>query len=519
MGLPRRASSYDERHDRPRRHRGPQPGRGARRTCGRARRGERRRHRARRDAHGDDERAGPRQLDGQRLHHRVDGRRGAGGHRRQRRHGGPGPAALGLRRRSARGDLDVRRGVRLMAGHGSVAVPGAWSGMGTAHERHGRVDWSEVLAPRSRRRARATGSGRLPRPTSRSSGTTSTGGARTAPPCSCPGPGRRGGRAHPRRAARADLRAHRAGRLARRLHRGHRAADGRRHGRPRRPRVDAGPRALRGPGARPLRLDVGAWDLATNPPPSVGGPMLALMLGALTRRARADWSDIIDIQRRVLGYRVGHHDVSPDLEEAGWRPSRPPSGTAWPGCRPRRAPRTSRSPTPRATPAPSPPRRATARGGRARHRPAAQQLAGRARAQPPRGARPAPGARSPRTWRRRSAGPRRPGARHRVPGADRITTALMQVLGQGCLHEAPLQQAVDAPACTCRSAGRSAARSSPTTRATRGSRPRSPRAVCPVTTTARARCTSAGGRRLPPRGRRARGRRGPRRAGAALVTG
>ena len=38
-------------------------------------------------------------------------------------------------------------GVRLMAGHGSVAVPGAWSGMGTAHERHGRVDWSEVLAP------------------------------------------------------------------------------------------------------------------------------------------------------------------------------------------------------------------------------------------------------------------------------------------------------------------------------------------------------------------------------------
>ena len=31
------------------------------------------------------------------------------------------------------------------------------------------------------------------------------------------------------------------------------------------------------------------------------------------------------------------------------------------------------------------------------------------------------------------------------PGADRITTALMQVLGQGCLHGADLQHAIDAP--------------------------------------------------------------------------
>jgi gamma-glutamyltranspeptidase/glutathione hydrolase len=31
------------------------------------------------------------------------------------------------------------------------------------------------------------------------------------------------------------------------------------------------------------------------------------------------------------------------------------------------------------------------------------------------------------------------------PGADRITTALMLVLGQGCLHGADLQQAIDRP--------------------------------------------------------------------------
>ena len=31
------------------------------------------------------------------------------------------------------------------------------------------------------------------------------------------------------------------------------------------------------------------------------------------------------------------------------------------------------------------------------------------------------------------------------PGADRITTALMQVLGQGCLHDADLRHAIEAP--------------------------------------------------------------------------
>ena len=35
------------------------------------------------------------------------------------------------------------------------------------------------------------------------------------------------------------------------------------------------------------------------------------------------------------------------------------------------------------------------------------------------------------------------------PGADRITTALMLVLGQGCLHGADLQDAIANPGCTC----------------------------------------------------------------------
>lgn len=65
-------------------------------------------------------------------------------------------------------------------------------------------------------------------------------------------------------------------------------------------------------------LTVGDWEVATNPPPSVGGPMLAVMLGELARRADWTWDDAIEIQRRVLGYRASVHDLSPDLEADGF---------------------------------------------------------------------------------------------------------------------------------------------------------------------------------------------------------
>ena len=66
------------------------------------------------------------------------------------------------------------------------------------------------------------------------------------------------------------------------------------------------------------RLHVDGWDVALNPPPAVGGPMLAVMLGELARRGRAwTWSDAIEIQREVLSYRLDVHDRAPDLEAAG----------------------------------------------------------------------------------------------------------------------------------------------------------------------------------------------------------
>ena len=64
-------------------------------------------------------------------------------------------------------------------------------------------------------------------------------------------------------------------------------------------------------------LRAGDWEVAVNPPPAVGGPMLAVMLGELARRGRWTWADAIEIQRAVLGYRLLEHDRAEDLESAG----------------------------------------------------------------------------------------------------------------------------------------------------------------------------------------------------------
>ena len=72
------------------------------------------------------------------------------------------------------------------------------------------------------------------------------------------------------------------------------------------------------PVVRPAhRLGVGDWVVATNPPPSVGGPMLAVMLAELARRGDWTWDDVIEIQRAVLSYRTSVHDFSRDLEADG----------------------------------------------------------------------------------------------------------------------------------------------------------------------------------------------------------
>ena len=76
------------------------------------------------------------------------------------------------------------------------------------------------------------------------------------------------------------------------------------------------------PVVRPAHLTrVGGWEVAVNPPPAVGGPMLAVMLGELARRHGDSgdwtWDDVIEIQRAVLSYRTAVHDFSHDLEADG----------------------------------------------------------------------------------------------------------------------------------------------------------------------------------------------------------
>lgn len=73
------------------------------------------------------------------------------------------------------------------------------------------------------------------------------------------------------------------------------------------------------PVVRPALLSsVGGWTFGTNPPPSVGGVCVAAMLRLLDGRPRGDWSTddvehLIRVQRAVLGHRLGALDHSDDL--------------------------------------------------------------------------------------------------------------------------------------------------------------------------------------------------------------
>ena len=93
------------------------------------------------------------------------------------------------------------------------------------------------------------------------------------------------------------------------------------------------------PVVRPaLPVRSGAWDLRTNPPPSIGGPVLAAMLTLLGRRPTGPWTEddvahLVAVQRRVLDVRRDHLDVADDreaaalalLQDVGWLGAGSPS--------------------------------------------------------------------------------------------------------------------------------------------------------------------------------------------------
>ena len=96
-------------------------------------------------------------------------------------------------------------------------------------------------------------------------------------------------------------------------------------------------RAYRVVARTPLRTRLGSWDIAVNPAPSIGGPVLTAMLRALVERRGAldlstprdgDATDaagvpvvcdpdvLIEVQRLVLGYRHRAIDLAEDLPAA-----------------------------------------------------------------------------------------------------------------------------------------------------------------------------------------------------------
>ena len=89
---------------------------------------------------------------------------------------------------------------------------------------------------------------------------------------------------------------------------------------------------------RPLGVTAGRWALRTNPPPAIGGAVLAAMLTLLGDRsadpdAEGDVRWLAEVQHRVLDIRHGVLDVADDREAAayallrdvGWREPAAPS--------------------------------------------------------------------------------------------------------------------------------------------------------------------------------------------------
>ncbi len=197
----------------------------------------------------------------------------------------------------------------------------------------------------------------------------------------------------------------------------------------------------------PVLRTVGDWDVALNPPPSVGGPMLAVMLGELARTPDWSWADVIRIQRAVLGYRHGVHDRSRDLDGDGRALLERVERYGLPGL-----PTSASTAHVSAVDADGLGCAITMSSGYGSGLtiPGTGMLLNNALGEPELNRLGlhalAPGTRlasnmAPTTARTGDGRVLAAGS----PGADRITTALMQVLAQGCLHGSDLQEAIDAP--------------------------------------------------------------------------
>ena len=240
-------------------------------------------------------------------------------------------AMPGLGRAPSAGRPDVREiettyggGVTMTVGLGSVATPGALAALDLAHARFGQVPWAEVVAPaeavaREGFRLGAASGYYLPhvRDSVYAWDAETSAALRDAD-----GEWVETG-AHMLLAGLADTLVAVAAEGARTLYDGAIAE------------VVTADMSARGglltredlatyrPVERPaLAVRSGLWELRTNPPPAIGGAVLAALLTLLGDRPRAGWTDedialLATVQRQVLGYRRDHLDVALDREAAG----------------------------------------------------------------------------------------------------------------------------------------------------------------------------------------------------------
>ncbi len=209
-------------------------------------------------------------------------------------------------------------GLDMTVGHGSVATPGALAALALAHERYGQAPWREVVLP-------AYEAARDGFPMGASSAYylglvhESVFGWHPDSRAALHGPDGRVLEAGDtvRVAHLADsllliadegVEAFYRGELARLIVADMAANDG---------ILTAADLAAYTPLVRPaLDVHTGAWHLATNPPPAIGGTTLAAMLGLLDGRPLDDVAALVAVQEAVLRFRFDVLDVAADRVSA-----------------------------------------------------------------------------------------------------------------------------------------------------------------------------------------------------------
>ncbi len=216
-------------------------------------------------------------------------------------------------------------GLTMTIGHGSVATPGALAALDLAHQRYGRAPWREVVAPSLEvaRRGFPLGSASSYylsfvheqvygwHPDSHAALHDADGLLEAGAPVTV---------AHLADSMQliADERssAFYSGGLAAAIAADMAANDG---------LVTAEDLAAYRPIERPaLSVRHGEWQLATNPPPAIGGAVLAAMLILLAGRPRGAWRPddvavLARVQEAVLRYRLDHLDLAEDRLAGGQR--------------------------------------------------------------------------------------------------------------------------------------------------------------------------------------------------------